>query len=399
VGVNAAPVTQSAGVTGERLGVGTGTPFQVFSLANPPVLPDRLRLDVTALDGTRTRWEPIDDIYAAAPDELRYVLEPATGRVTFGSGLSGARVPLGATVSAAYAYGGGLQGQVPIGAISKSATLGGGFTVTNPLPTWGAGAGESVADGEAAITRWLRHRDRLVSADDFTDLTRRTPGVDLGRVEVLPLFNPDQPSTGPVWPGLVTVLVIPRSDPLSPLAPSPDRQFLGAVCAWLEPRRLVTTELRVQGPIYVPIWVSVGIQVLPGEVPSLVLRRVRAAVEGYLSPLTGGLPRSPQDEGLLAPLPAGRGWPLDTDVRTGDIEAIATRVPGVRYVDSVRIAASGPNGVVAANVDPVRLSGLQLPAATVFTTVGPAEDPAALIGSSQPVPSTQVAVPVVPPTC
>ena len=70
------------------------------------------------------------------------------------------------------------------------------------LPTWGAGAGESVADGEAAISSWLRHRDRLVTATDFADLTRRTPGVDLGREEVLPLFHPEADPTQRV-PGVV----------------------------------------------------------------------------------------------------------------------------------------------------------------------------------------------------
>jgi predicted phage baseplate assembly protein len=320
-----------------------------------------------------------------------YLLDPATGRLTFGSGLQGARVPLGSTVLASYSYGGGLQGQAAIGAVNRSATLPSGFTVANPVPTWGASAGESVADGEAAITRWLRHRDRLVTADDFRDLTRRTPGVDLGRVEVLPLFNPDQPGTGQTWPGMVTLMVIPRSDPLHADAPVPDRLFLDSVCAWLDPRRLVTTELHVRGPVYQPIWVSVGIEVLAGQVPSIVAQQVQRAVREFLSPLTGGL--SP-DGGT-----GGTGWPLGVDVRGQDIEAVATRVPGVRYVDSVRIAATDANGVVVASVDPVPMSGLHLPAATVFANIGPADDPAALIGSHQPAPPTQVPVPVVPPTC
>jgi hypothetical protein len=120
-------------------------------------------------------------------------------------------------------------------------------------------------------------------------------------------------------------------------------------------------------------------------VPSIVLGRVSAAVRTFLSPLTGGLD--------------GTGWPLDLAVRSQDIEAVATRVPGVRYVDTVRIAAVDAGGVVVASVDPVPMAGLQLPAATVFANLGPADDPAALIGSRQPVPPTQVPVPVVPPTC
>ena len=50
---------------------------------------------------------------------------------------------------------------------------------------------ETVADGEKQIARHLQHRDRLVTAADFEAITLRTPGVEIGRVEVLPAFNPD----------------------------------------------------------------------------------------------------------------------------------------------------------------------------------------------------------------
>ncbi len=404
VGVNAAAVIQAVPVVHESLGLGTGTPFQTFRLANSPVIVDGqgegLLFEVDGPDGWQA-WSPIDDIYAAAPDDLRYQLDPASGTVTVGSGLFGSRAALGRPVRASYRYGGGLQGQVPIGSVTKSVALPGGFSVNNPVATWGASDAESVADGEASITRWLRHRDRLVTAQDFSDLTLRTPGVDLGRVEVLPLFNPDQADPTSSWPGMVTVLVIPRSDPLTPATPVPDRQFLGSVCAWLAPRRLVTTELHVRGPEYQPLWVSVGIEVLAGQVPALVRQAVTAAVTQFLSPLTGGLPVPDSATGIIGagPSSTGTGWPLWTDVRTNDIEAVATRVPGVRYVDSVRIAATDAGGAVVASVDPVPMAGLQLPAATVFCNLGPAEDPAALIGTSQPVLPTQVPVPLVPPTC
>ncbi len=403
VGVNAVQIIQAVQVNSERAGTGTGTPFQTFTLANTPVLtngtPGGFTVEVQSPDGTRQVWESIDDIYAAQPDQQVYLLDPAAGQLTFGSGLQGARVPLGATLIVSYSYGGGPQGQAAIGAVNKSVALLPGFSVANPVATWGASSGESVAQGEEVITRWLRHRDRLVTAQDFKDLTQRTPAVDVGRVEILPLFNPDQCGTGQSWPGMVTVLVIPRSDPLHPDAPTPNRQFLNAVCSWLDPRRLVTTELHVRGPVYQPIWVSVGFEVLAGQVPSIVQQQVIAAVKAFLSPLTGGLPASAPGGLPGDPAAPGAGWPLGVNVRSQDIEAIATRVPGVRYVDSVRIAATNVNGVVVASIDPVPISGLQLPAATVFANVGPADDPAVIIGSSQSIPPTQVPVPVVPPTC
>jgi predicted phage baseplate assembly protein len=401
-GLNAASAVQAVPVSQEIVGMGTGTPFQTFSVANTPVVMDAtgLLLEVQGPDGWTT-WQQIDDIYAAAADATVYMLDPASGLITGGSGLFGARFPLGEQVRATYRYGGGLQGQVAIGAINKSATLPGGFSVSNPVATWGASDPQSASDGEASITRWLRHRDRLVTAEDFSDVTWRTPGVDLGRVEVLPLFNPDGPNPAQTWPGMVTVLVIPRSDPIHPNAPVPDLLFLNAVCSWLDPRRLVTTEVHVRGPQYQQIWISVGIEVLPGQVPTLVQQAVSAAVQAFLSPLTGGLPTGNASAGILTGNPAGggSGWPLGTDVRSQDIEAVATRVAGVRYVDSVLIAGVGADGTVVASMDPVPITGLQLPAATVFVNNGAAEAPSSLIGGSQPAPLTQVPVPVVPPVC
>lgn len=390
VGLNAARVAQTVAVSREALGLGTGTPYQSFSLANTPVVADEehpFTLEVRDTGGAWIPWYEIDDIFAADPEQPAFTLDRATGRVTVGNGLAGQRLARGAAVRASYAYGGGLAGQVPIGAINRSVALPGGFTVSNPVATWGAGGGESAADGEAAVTSWLRHRDRLVSSEDFTDLTRRTPGVDLGRVEVLPLFHPELRDDQQA-PGVVTLLVIPRSDPLRPSAPSPDRQFLTAVCRWLEPRRLITTELHVRGPVYQPIWVSVGVVSLPGQVPTIVDQAVAAAIRAFLSPLTGGLPEPGAS--------TGTGWPLGVAVRAQDIEAVATRVPGVRYVDSVIMAASYAGGAVVSPLQTVPMTGLQLPDATVFANSGPAIDPAS---SAQPIRPSSVPVPVVPPNC
>lgn len=409
VGVNATRVVQAVAVPQESLGLAPGTPFHVVRLANLPVIGAPLpgvphvtgvQVEVQDIDGTWTTWHQIDDIFAAGREERAYTVDAASGTITFGSGLTGLRPPRGAKIRGSYWYGGGPQGQVAIDGIAKSPTLPGGFAVANPVPTWNASAGESVVDGEAAITRWLRHRDRLVTMEDFTDLTRRTPGVDLGRVETLPLFNPTVSGPPQEWPGMVTVMVIPRSDPVRPKSPVPDRLVLDAVCAWLTPRRLVTTELHVRGPVYVPVWVSVGIVTLPGQLPSIVQQEVTRAVEAFLSPLTGGLPAETVDDGLIkARSRAGTGWPLGVSLRAQDIEAVATRVPGVRYVDTVLLATADADGTVHSPVDTVSMSGLQLPAATVFCGPSPAIDPATLIAGSQAISTSTVPVPVVPDTC
>ena len=443
VGVNAARVIQAVPVPQERLGVGTGAPDQVYKVANTPVIVDTVQtaedlvptstfvLEIQNVDGGWDTWLMTDDLYAAGPTDKVYTLDKESGLISFGSGLKGMRPPLGAVLRVSYEYGGGLDGNVAIGAINKSPSLPGGFKVENPVTLWNASAGETTADGEHNIPRYLKHRDRLVTASDFHDITLRTPNVDIGRVEVLSLFNPlkcDANNPFQSWPGVVTVMVIPKFDQRQPEAPLPDRLFLDAVCTWLDPRRLITTEIYVRGPVYVPVWVSIGIVTMPGQLRELVQKNVQAAIHEYLSPLFGG-PPVPTAAALLdmdIPDPVatpkdpcklpGTGWPLWTDLRVQDLEAVATRVVGVRYVDSiklgVRMIAPGtipltdadqvPTGAIIADVSQVSITGLQLPRlAGISVKEGPADDLAVLLGQ-QPVPQglrNQKPVPVLPPTC
>jgi hypothetical protein len=215
--------------------------------------------------------------------------------------------------------------------------------------------------------------------------------------------------------------VIPRTDLLQPDAPLPDRRFLDTIATWLEPRRLVTTEVFIRGPEYVPIWVSAGIVTLPGRVREVVQRDVLNAIRDYLSPLTGGPPPDNQltleaaclSTNATSSGAAGTGWPLGMDVRRQDLEAVAARVAGVRYVDSIKLGITPEEGTTLMDVESVPLVGLQLPRLMgVSVREGPATDVADLLGLNSPptpgggptggVPTSSpntVPVPVLPPKC
>ena len=51
----------------------------------------------------------------------------------------------------------------------------------------------------------------------------------------------------------------------------PDQLFLDTICEYLEPRRLVTTEVFLRGPVYKDLWLSVGIEVVPGQSIAMLL--------------------------------------------------------------------------------------------------------------------------------
>ena len=197
--------------------------------------------------------EPTGGRRAARPREV-FALDAEAGALRFGDGLRGApaaarrRAARRATTTAR-----ARPANVAAGAINGGPALPAGFTVTNPVRTWGGADAETVAEGERQVARFLQHRDRLVTAEDFAAIARRTPGVEIGRVEVLAAYDPRlgaEPSRATRAGRGDRCCSSPGDDPASPDAPVPDRLFLDAVCRHLDPRRLVTTELFLRGPDY-----------------------------------------------------------------------------------------------------------------------------------------------------
>ena len=380
VGINTANVTQRAHMANELLRPGTGEPDQVAVVSHAPIIPKSVRLFVTA-NGRTEQWAEIDDLTGAGPEipvpDPRlppgappplplpvkvFAVNAEAGEIRFGDGLRGARPPLGATLRVDYDYGAGRAGNVGPGAIDSGSALPASITVSNPIATWGGSEAETVRNGEKQIPRYIQHRDRLVTVADFETITLRTPGVEIGRVEVLSAFNPDLSNAQVASnesgdaPGAITLMVIPLYDAGQPDAPRPDRLFLNTICAYLDQRRLATTELFLRGPDYKPIWVSIGIQVVAGFSPAQLREDVKRAVTAFLSPLaTPGSTAATQ-----APASAGsgdyKGWPLRKPVVDLELAAVVSRVPGVLLVNGVLLAEG--------TADPettIGMSGLQLP--------------------------------------
>ncbi len=372
-GINAVFVNQRNRVANESLPLGTGEPDQSATLSKTPVIPESVSLTVT-VNGVSEKWEEIDDLLSAGPEvpvEDRrqppmtkvaldkptkvFVVDAESGVMQFGDGIRGARPPYGAVLRADYDYGVGRDGNVGAGSINTGPSLPTGLKVTNPIPTWGGSEAESIEEGEKQIARYLQHRDRLVTQEDFITIVKRAPGVDIGRVEVLPAYNPRLTQNEPGdAPGAVTVMVIPRYDTTQPDAPSPDRLFLDAVCECLEPRRLVTTEVFVRGPAYKKIWISVGINVVAGVSVAQVRESVKKAILEYLSPL----PQEADTSVNVTQSVSTRrsGWPLRKSVVSIELLAEANRVDGVLSVNSVLLAEG-----TGAAVPEIKMSGLELP--------------------------------------
>ena len=131
------------------------------------------------------------------------------------------------------------------------------------MATTGGADAESLAEAEARIPAMIRHGGRAVTAADYKELALRTPGVALGRVEVLERFKPQQRRDG--VPGVVSVMVIPARIGTALPAPRADRPTLETVHAWLDERRPLATELYVIGTDYVPIGVTAAVELVDSD--------------------------------------------------------------------------------------------------------------------------------------
>lgn len=389
VGINAVPVSQRERIISERLADGNGSPDQTRQLSKAPVLKGSIEV-ITQSGAESLRWSEIDDLLAAQPEvpvvdsrtppiaavkpspkemeEKRRLVnvfqaDYEAGTLIFGDGLHGRRLPLGATVFVSYEFCQGAIGNVAPKAINNAPQLPSGFTVSNPVRTWGGADAETASDGEKQTKRFLQHRDRLVSVEDFESIAWRAPGIDIGRIEVLPAFHPDFVPIEPgAVPGVVTVMAIPRFDPAQPDAPLADKLFLNSLCRYLEPRRLVTTELVVCGPVYKAIWISIGIDVASGFAIAEVVEAVKQRLRQFLAPIPAdqsGRSYAAQS-GLLFGSQADaapRGWPLRMAVTARVLLAETARVPGVTSVfDDVLLAEA-----IGAEKPVVEMIGLELP--------------------------------------
>ncbi len=381
LGVNAVGVTARAIETNEPIGTATGASDATFTLANNPVDPASLVIQVWPPGATQPQvWTAVDNFGRAAATDTVYVLDPTAGTVTFGDGIRGQRPPAGAVIVAqAYAWGGGSDTNLAAGSIKAiSPTVG---TVRQEIATTGGSDGEAVQDAERRIPAFLSNRDRAVTVEDFQQLTLATPGVSLGRAEVVQGLMPgaNAAATRLNVPGVISVFAFP-SAPLSLSGiPSATLTQLQEIFAWLRQRILIGTQLFVLTAEPVPVYVSVSIQVLTGADPLATMRAVQQAIAAYLWALPPGGP-------------AQTGWPLGRTVMPDELLTQAARVAGVQAADQATLYWQPGGTWTATSSVPLQL--WQVPSLQGVSTDGSAPPP-----SVAPTPGGQAFVPFVPKVC
>jgi predicted phage baseplate assembly protein len=327
--------TQAVTVQEEILGSSNGNPGQVFATAQTPVLGGQ-RLEVRERGQADETWEPWDarpDLYDSGPQDRHYTLDALSGGIRFGDGSAGRIPPPGQNnVRITYRTGGGAHGNRAAGTILqlKSAVpyVDG---VANHEPAQGGAEREPIDRLSSRGARALRHRDRAVTAADLEDLALAASPAVARAAAVVPTFNPyglwlDPPAAATadhveVDAGRMGVVVVPHADSDRP---TPTIGLLREVQAHLRARCPATADLWVAGPEWIAVRVEAVVAPVSLVEADAVGGRVRAALERYLHPLTGG--------------PQLQGWAFGRKPHPSDLFALVMAVEGVETVRQLTVA-------------------------------------------------------------
>jgi uncharacterized phage protein gp47/JayE len=168
-----------------------------------------------------------------------------------------------------------------------------------------------------------------VTEEDFAALARQA--ANIRRAKALSLFHPGFP--GIKVPGVVTVIVVPDSEAPNP---TPSEGTRRTVCAYLNQRRLLTTEVFVIAPTYRLVEVRVEATAAGNADLAELSKGIEKALLDYFHPLKGG-----EDNA---------GWPFGATIFYSRVYQRVFTVPGVESIERLVIKLDGEAAAECANV-------------------------------------------------
>jgi hypothetical protein len=318
------------------IGTGNGSPHQQLNLPRPAVSERTLVLSAAGVT-----WTERPDFDLSGRADSHYLLDPMRGRVTFGDGENGRRLPSGAVVSVRYRATRADAGNLPAGRAQRIAGNPPDLAVENPVPATGGAAAETLDEAAARAVDSVEQPLRAVTLADYERIALETPGVRLARAVALADFDPAFPCFQAN--GVVTVIILPH---LPRRRPFPSLATRRAVAGHLAGRRLIGTRVIVTGPVYLEVAVRATVRAFSGTDPAELRQRISSALDRFLHPLT---------------------WPLGRDVYRSEVLQVLDETAGVDHVLDLELIAEGkagcgnvcvgPTVLVAAGVHEITVEG------------------------------------------
>lgn len=344
--LNTTMAVQAMTSTNEILGSSSGKPNQKFRTNHAPVLegqvlqvlePTLPSAEATELIASEEgedavsrllnpfskreeiwiRWHPVPNFNASGPLSRHYVLDRVRGELTFGDGEN-CRIPSvlpGNIRMTRYRSGGGAAGNKPPGSVAQLMTLIPYVERANNLESASGGADpESRSELLGRAPRGVRHGRRAVTVEDFEDLAFLA-SPEVGGACCVPLRNlAADPDGERLAPGVISLIVVPRSQDRKPL---PSLGLRDRVRSFLDQHRLLTTELVLVAADYVAVRVEAELAITNPNATGDVLQAATQELQRFLHPVTGR---------------AGNGWDFGRVPAASDLHTLLQSIRGVSHV-------------------------------------------------------------------
>jgi uncharacterized phage protein gp47/JayE len=313
-------------ITLEQAGQSTGGDLQQFKLSFSGVVFGSIQVYVAEGPGTtgsptNVLWKYFAQITDAGPIDSAYTItQDNTGNsfIVFGDGTNGRIPPMGLGVFVTYRYGVGLAGNVGTNAVvSFAQAIVGTQSVTNNVAASGGTDVESMDSMRISIPRSVKSLNRAVTVDDYANLALQVPGV----VRAL--------AAGSFFT-TVTVYIAPVG------GGQPSTTLTTSVRTYLSTRSVVGTVTSVTGPRYMPVNISITVNVLSAYNQASVISSVRTQLE-------------------LAFLFDNRDF--GEIISVGEIYRLLQDIIGVDFVTITKMVRSdASNQAIVENIDPASTS-------------------------------------------
>jgi predicted phage baseplate assembly protein len=374
---NTVPARQAETIKDEVLGGSNGRRDQKLPLQHTPVIHDTLQLEVDeGIQADDRRWARVDDFLGSGPEDKHYTLNRTSGEIGFGDGING-RIPTANVnnpdaniVAREYRVGGGRRGNVRAKAIKTLTTAVPGVddnAVKNLFAAYGGRDEETLQEAKKRAPGAIRSRTRAVTAEDFEYFAKEVANIK--RAKALPLHHPSFPDVA--VPGVITVIVVPDGSDVpdsnggGASTPTPSEGTLRAVCAHLDQKRLLTTELYVIKPVYQRVEIRADVFVEDDADLAEVKDLIEKALLTYFHPLKGGEPLKQGKvvrPGSMNPQNSqageagkedqeGEGWPFGGKIFYSRVYQRVFSVPGVQSIRRLVIVLDGEERVECQDVE------------------------------------------------
>lgn len=207
------------------------------------VLPESVLLAVE--DGDGVSFVPPE---AVGPDGFSYHVRSQSGEIVIDDPGRGGQ----ALLLAGCAVTQGARGNLRSGAVLEQR---GGYDGTEveaswpcPAPAWGGVTRESMKELQSRFSKELLETTAAVRAGDYEALVRRTPGLCIHKVKATALNGKNR----------VRIAVKPHAEGERPKL---SQAYIHQIAAFLEPRRMLTTQIQICQPRYVPVSVTASLSV------------------------------------------------------------------------------------------------------------------------------------------